>query len=158
MMRRILFFAVMAMLSSGSLWSQTIMTLVPMDGGGVETELSDAIRMTFRGDSIFIANSVDDGTLSLPFSDVRKLFFTENTNANVKNVEYPMLILFPNPVSDSFTIEGEFYNEQLVIYSLTSKEMKRVRYNSNDQVDVSAFPPGNYLLRIGNRVGKFAKK
>lgn len=157
-MRRFLFYAVMAMLSSGSLWSQTIMTLVPVEGDGVETELSDAIRMTFRNDSIFIANRVDDGTLSLPVSNVSKLFFTENTNANVKNVEYPMLILFPNPVSDSFTIEGEFDNEQLVIYSLTSKVMMSVIYSSNDRVNVSAFPPGNYLLRIGNQVGKFAKK
>ena len=63
--------------------------------------------------------------------------------------------VYPNPVYDLFTLQTNKPGSQLVIFDLSGQEVLNIRLpNSSSIIDISAFLPGIYILRLvsGNQV------
>lgn len=152
------FVFVLALLMSSRVNGQTLLTMAPYDGDECSFELSTRSSVTFASDSIVLHLRTDnDATVLYPLDDVRKLFFTETIITNVNDAEHSQIILYPNPVGDGFTIDGIERSTLLVIYTMSGDEVLRTFYQGG-RVNVSNLSPGNYLLIVGDKVGKFAKK
>ncbi len=68
------------------------------------------------------------------------------------------LILYPNPVTDGFTIETQ-ERGVLEIYSVTGQKVGSVQITNNKQfIDVNNLQSGVYFAKINGRVVKFAKR
>jgi hypothetical protein len=64
---------------------------------------------------------------------------------------------YPNPVIDKmyFNFPKESINEKIRIYSMNGQKIYETIYQK--VIDVSFLPPGTYLVRIGDKAGKFIK-
>ncbi|RZM05261.1 MAG: T9SS type A sorting domain-containing protein [Pedobacter sp.] len=58
------------------------------------------------------------------------------------------IIAFPNPATDSFSIEGYEAEKDFAIYSLDGKEVMRGRYPGS--INVATFSAGIYLVKLDN--------
>ncbi len=68
------------------------------------------------------------------------------------------LILYPNPVTDGFTIETQ-ERGVLEIYSVTGQKVGNTQITNNKQsIDVSNLQSGIYFAKINGRIIKFAKQ
>lgn len=157
-MKRLIYIAFVLALLSGRVNGQIMLNMVPFDGDEYSFELSTRSSITFVSDSIAInLRSDNDATVFFLFDNVRKLCFTETVITNVSNAEQQKIILYPNPVGNYFTIDGVERSTSLVIYTMNGDEVLRTFYQGG-RVNVSNLSPGNYLLIVGDKVGKFAKK
>jgi PKD repeat protein len=68
------------------------------------------------------------------------------------------LSVFPNPALDQLTVSSELKTGKLIIYDMNGRTVKKIRkYNSSMvNIDISAFSPGVYLVRIESDEGKVA--
>ncbi len=59
------------------------------------------------------------------------------------------LILYPNPSTDAFTVVSEFNISSITIMNTLGQTLLNVKTNSTkEQIDISEFSSGNYLVRI----------
>ena len=67
--------------------------------------------------------------------------------------------IFPNPASDKITIEGSDETQNLFIYNFVGDLIfqKQLR-NSKNEIDISNFPKGIYLIKIESAKGIFQRK
>jgi hypothetical protein len=65
--------------------------------------------------------------------------------------------LYPNPTFGQFTMTNNDVVKNLAIYSILGKQMKQVRYNSGDYVDISDLADGLYLVALQNDEGHTMK-
>lgn len=82
--------------------------------------------------------------------------------STLSNPEFAMangLKIFPNPVQNELKLEGtEFENDTTIaVYDITGRQMLSAKMNAN-AVNVSTLPSGVYILKAGNRFGRFVKK
>lgn len=77
------------------------------------------------------------------------------TFTGIQDVESTQRIsLFPNPVTNEFTIEAELNGIALEIVDHTGRSIRSVNWNhGQNKVDVSELSPGHYLLRMIHREG-----
>ncbi|WP_159799095.1 T9SS-dependent choice-of-anchor J family protein [Flavobacterium sp. MK4S-17] len=86
--------------------------------------------------------------------------FEFSTLSNTKNPDFvDHWSIYPNPVKDILNIENMdiTYNNTIEIYDLTGRQIM-AKNLTEDKVNVSAFPAGVYILKIGNRSKKFIKE
>ena len=79
----------------------------------------------------------------------------------LSNPEYSenLWTVYPNPVKDELHINSldSINDTTTVIYDLTGRQIFREKLSKNT-INVSALPSGIYILKIGNRSGKFVKE
>ncbi|WNM19775.1 T9SS type A sorting domain-containing protein [Flavobacterium capsici] len=69
------------------------------------------------------------------------------------------LVLYPNPVTNALHFETTALEDQtaVAVYDLTGREMRCEKVTANS-INVGALPVGVYLLKVGNRIGRFVKE
>ncbi|MGK4568353.1 T9SS type A sorting domain-containing protein [Flavobacterium sp. 3HN19-14] len=69
------------------------------------------------------------------------------------------LTIYPNPVKDVLQFEafGIEDNADAIIFDLTGRIMRCEKINS-DTINTATLPSGVYLLKVGNRYGRFIKQ
>lgn len=158
-MKQKLFNLLMILLLGHSLWAQTVLTVVGVGNESHEVEITTASCMFFHSDSLMVVlGAVGDSSFVYSYSDVKKLFFLDLYTDN-KVVEDVRLMLYPNPVSHYFILEGLDSGEhQLSVFSMDGVEIIRKEYRPGRILDVSFLKPGIYIVRVGNGMVKFVKK
>jgi hypothetical protein len=80
--------------------------------------------------------------------------------ADVSEVTQPTISIHPNPAQNMLTISSPVVIIEIAIADLVGKVLFASEYNKDEvQIDVSALPPGIYLLRVnGTEVRKFVKE
>ena len=85
-------------------------------------------------------------------------FQTKDLNTFINSLsDNPQVIISPNPVEDKLNVFNSepTLNEKMQIYSSEGMLMLDSKYK--EQIDVSKFATGIYLLKIGNLTYKFIK-
>ena len=77
------------------------------------------------------------------------------TNSN-NNIPENDITIYPNPVKDILHFSGVTDNSNVIIFDLTGKEYYNGKLTGNS-INISNFPNGIYLLKIGNRITKIIK-
>ena len=73
------------------------------------------------------------------------------------NITKNDLTIYPNPAKDILYISGTTDNSNVIILDLTGRECFNGKL-SGKSINISNFPNGLYLLKIGDRAAKFLKK
>ncbi|MBC8395468.1 MAG: T9SS type A sorting domain-containing protein, partial [Flavobacteriales bacterium] len=74
----------------------------------------------------------------------------------VENMAYSLLKIFPNPVKNSLYISGDTSSYNIKIYSLLGQLVMAA--SNVDEVDVSSFAKGVYLIKISNESSTTTKR
>ena len=74
----------------------------------------------------------------------------------IENVTYSLIKIFPNPVKNSLYISGDSSNYNIKIYSLLGQLVMAA--SNVDEVDVSSFAKGVYLIKISNESSTTTKR
>ena len=74
----------------------------------------------------------------------------------IENVTYSLLKIFPNPVKNSLYISGDTSSYNIKIYSLLGQLVMAA--SNVDEVDVSSFAKGVYLIKISNENSTTTKR
>ncbi len=88
------------------------------------------------------------------FGDVYSEIYTiDNTidqiTTGINKYESEQIIIYPNPVSDSFSLSGsDFESVEILVIDVTGKTVMKFHYTSNKPVNVSNLNPGIYQLII----------
>ena len=88
---------------------------------------------------------------TVDYAEIDNLRFTKNTSINdYKTKNNISLIPYPNPTSNSFSLQGLNTNDIGALY-LVDVNGKQYKLKVATNMDVSAIPNGIYLLKIFNR-------
>ena len=68
-----------------------------------------------------------------------------------------LIKLFPNPANDKIRIEGLEGENKVQIYNAYGMLVKTVSINGDDEIDISDFTSGYYILRINGHAMRFVK-
>ena len=124
-------------------------------GGGVGTsfQLSPTVR---------ISNSGWQSLSDFWIGKYAKYECGEQVESAVENVFIPKnneLLIYPNPVKDELRIKNEELRiGNVEIYDLTGKQIVNDQWLNGQSINVSALPAGIYILKIGDKRGKFIKE
>ncbi|WP_367388554.1 CotH kinase family protein [Lewinella sp. LCG006] len=94
------------------------------------------------------------------FQSMSPTFNAENTGTTSTSdpfVKQQEIKVYPNPANDSFTlsIDGKTEDKQIVlIYNLNGTKVYQGMIRQKTQIDVSYWPTGLYVIKIGNAVTK----
>ena len=97
---------------------------------------------------------------SYGLSSLQKLYFQTATSINEHTLTKEQIIIWPNPASETISIEGIPDNaDHLYIYSPDGNMMLTKAITSRIVIlDIHSFPPGLYLLHIDGHSSKFIKQ
>ncbi len=141
------------------MYAQSDLIIVPFDGNENNVELSTIDHIYFIEDNLTILRESElDSILTYALTSIRKLYFCETTITEVVEGNDSNFIIYPNPVSDFFTIDGINNECNVVICSMTGIEVLRKHFSKGDFVDVRTLRSGIYVVRIGDVAYKFIKK
>lgn len=100
----------------------------------------------------------DHGSELYTVTDTLPIYLAANeVKNNIKNSSG--IQIFPNPVSDSFSIKlsGNIKIESVKIFDSTGKLLKNIIHD-NDKVNISGLPSGIYFVKIKTDKGDYATK
>ena len=117
-------------------------------------DLDENDRISFPNDEILVITQ--NGTdIQIPISEIRKVTFDEILATNENEAEN--ISIFPNPVSNTFTITGINDFQQLSIYSIDGRLVKHETVSSGQSIDISELPQGLYYANINKQNFKLIK-
>ncbi len=61
------------------------------------------------------------------------------------------LRVYPNPATDKISVEGVEPGDEVVLYDVLGRAVLRTRNTTDIDIDVSALPPGVYVVRAGGK-------
>lgn len=124
------------------------------DGSELLYDLDENDRISFPNDEILVITQ--NGTdIQIPISEIRKVTFDEIL-ASAEN-ETENISIFPNPVSNTFTISGINDFQRLSIYSIDGRLVKHEMVSSGQSIDISELPQGLYYANINKQNFKLIK-
>lgn len=77
---------------------------------------------------------------------------TVTTTASVDNFKKFGLVLYPNPISDNFTIKTQLHIKKIEIYNIIGKKVKEYTKQKNNY-SIQELPEGIYLIQISTEKG-----
>lgn len=153
---------ILCFLGIGILYSsaQTELTLTYLDQTTETFSINENGKLSFSETHLI----VDDGKenpISVPIADIRKMnVATENNVSTVENViiEQSDVILYPNPAGNSICVRSSASEKlSLCIYSITGQMLLQGNFQSEEQIDISHFSPGLYIVKTNTKTIKFNK-
>lgn len=111
-------------------------------------------RISFPNDETMVITQ--NGTdIQILISEIRKVTFNE-VLATAEN-EAENTGISPNPTSNSFTISGINGFQQMNIYSIDGKLVKREIIDCSQSIDISELPQGLYYVNVNKQNFKLIK-
>lgn len=112
-----------------------------------ERQQINAFLLTLTGSDVYTNPKWSD-----PFDSNGNLTVIGGTvSVDEFNVKEKQFRIYPNPVSDIFTIQGDFNSHHIELINMNGQVIRSITPNGNSQsVDVSLFSSGIYFVRIKN--------
>ena len=104
-----------------------------------------------------ISNFYNTTSNHLPIS--ANFQFSVLGNSEFLQTQDNLLLIYPNPVKEELQFDAKRIDENfpVAIYDLTGRQIRCEKANAN-AIMVSSLPSGIYILKAGNRCGKFVKE
>jgi hypothetical protein len=84
--------------------------------------------------------------------------YLESTSTSVASVKNSSINAYPNPCKNNISVTGVEAGQEYTISNLVGQVVKRGIINANRQdIDMSAFKAGQYMLTVNNAEGKLVK-
>ena len=139
--------------------AQTGVTITYYDGATQQFNVTTNGKLFFSGDNLQVKQDANSSVTSIPVSIIRKIVFSEALGTTVIGENKKELSIYPNPSSDVVRISSNSMETMHVkIYSLSGQLLKIGSFDTNQDIDVSGFAKGIYLVQIDDVTLKFVKK
>ncbi|MDG5490066.1 T9SS type A sorting domain-containing protein [Psychroserpens sp. SPM9] len=99
-----------------------------------------------------IRNTNNGGNASNADGDfvVDRIIFNNNTTLSLDDLSFSNVSIFPNPANTVVNIKGFNNLSKVQLFDVLGKKVFESNQLSNNQVDVSTFKPGIYVLRLAD--------
>lgn len=136
--------------------AETILTVEYLDGQAKQEQLAKVSKIVFDGSENISLDLNDGNTKALGnVSSVQKIVFADGVLTSANQVNATSIKIYPNPTTESISIEGIEDGQQVKIYSVSGK----LAQVSNDSViNVASLANGEYIVVVGQTVAKMIKK
>ncbi len=121
------------------------------------TSISDVAKIMLTDGKVVVNKTSGDVEVT-PISDVKNITFSENTGVSNALVDGYTISLYPNPCTDVVVINGISDATKVSIYSIEGKLAKTVIVSQGDEISVSDFGAGVYIVKVGSQSFKLMKK
>ncbi len=136
--------------------AETILTVEYLDGKTAQKELAKVSRIVFDGSQNISLDLNDGNTKNLGnVSNVQKIVFADGELASVDQTNATSVKIYPNPTTESISIEGLEQGQQVKIYSISGK---LAQVSNESVINVSSLSNGEYIVVVGQTVAKLIKK
>lgn len=136
--------------------AETILTVEYLDGKTAQKELAKVSRIVFDGSQNISLDLNDGNTKDLGnVSNVQKIVFADGELASVDQTNATSVKIYPNPTTESISIEGLEQGQQVKIYSISGK---LAQVSNESVINVSSLSNGEYIVVAGQTVAKLIKK
>lgn len=121
------------------------------------TDISDVAKITFLNGN-FVVNKLSGDAVSTPITDIYNVTFGESSGISDALVDGSKIAMFPNPCVSSFWVRGIIEATHIDIYSIEGKLVKSLSVAAGDEISVSDFAPGVYIVKLAGETFKLMKK
>lgn len=116
-------------------------------------ETANAVAVTSSGSDVYVGGSFNSAIASFGAHNVYKgcgddVFVAKltGTTVGIKEIKlHDQLVLYPNPTSGKFTVEGE---GQIIFYNVLGEEVRNEKVNKHQTFDFSSQAKGVYVYKI----------
>ncbi|WP_312400084.1 T9SS type A sorting domain-containing protein [Chryseobacterium sp.] len=141
-------------------FAQTGIKITYLTGTSQDYTISTSGKLYFSGNNLFVKTSSSANDVTIPTNIVRKLTFTTATLATQEiGLNKNQIKLYPNPSSNIIKITSDKKEVLNVkIYSTEGRLVLSGTYQPNQDIDISTFKEGFYLVQVNNTTLKLIKK
>lgn len=124
-------------------------------------ELIGQIR--FDNDVMYLFDKSSNELGNTPIKHIGKIVFLKDANTNphnsVNNVQINSVMVYPNPTTETLTVNGAQQNQIIRIYNLHGQQITATHVTGeNTEIHVGNLQQGTYLMQIGAEVIKIIKQ
>lgn len=138
--------------------AQEIVLLYP-SGKEIKTDLAAIGRLEFSPDSVFLV-SLDGMRLGAEAKGkLQHIRVAQKSVSNIDAVPETELFVYPNPTTNTLTINGIEHNTTARIYTTNGQLLQAVSlFEGSNTLSVESLGVGTYLLQINTHVIRFIKQ
>jgi hypothetical protein len=141
-------------------FAQTTIKVTYYTGTTQDYSIDTSGKLYFSGSNLLVKTTSSAADVSIPTAIIRKITFsstqlaTQEIGANKDQIK-----LYPNPSSDIIRITSDKKEALKVkIYSAEGRLMLNGTYQPNEDINISNFKEGFYLVQVNNTTLKLIKK
>ncbi|WP_267406906.1 MULTISPECIES: T9SS type A sorting domain-containing protein [unclassified Chryseobacterium] len=141
-------------------FAQTGIKITYLNGTSQDYTISTTGKLYFSGNNLLVKTNSSANDITIPTNIVRKLTFTTATLATQEiGLNKNQIKLYPNPSSHIIKITSDKKEVLNVkIYSTEGRLILNGTYQPNQDIDISTFKEGFYLVQVNNTTLKLIKK
>ena len=143
----------LGLISSSFAQDEVIFSIMKTDGSTSEYLMNKDSRIYYSDSQLLFFDGSE--TVSVNLSEIRKAYFTALQDVN--EVENQQLSIYPNPAKDILIINNIYDNQEVTIYSIDGKVIKRINVSGETSINISDLHSGMYIVSAGNMFSKFIK-
>jgi uncharacterized protein (DUF736 family) len=139
--------------NKGGVWLQTGQDI---DGETAEDYFGRSVSLSSDGSIVAIGASGNDGNGSL--SGHLKIY--ASTSVGVETQQQPKFLIYPNPTSNSINLKLVTNDiKKITISDIVGRQLyEKIKLQQNEQIDLSGFTPGIYLIQFQTNNQTFEAK
>lgn len=141
-------------------FAQTGIKITYLNGTSQDYTIATSGKLYFLGNNLLVKTSSSANDVTIPTNIVRKLTFTTATLATQEiGLNKNQIKLYPNPSSNIIRISSDKKEVLNVkIYSTEGRLILSGNYHPNQDIEISTFNEGFYLVQANNTTLKLIKK
>ena len=141
-------------------FAQTGIKISYLTGTSQDYNISTSGKLYFSGNNLLVKTSSSANDVTIPTSIVKKISFTTTTLTTQEiGLNKNQIQLYPNPSSNIIRIASDKKEAMNVkIYSTEGRLVLSGTYQPNQDIDISRFSEGFYLVQVNNTTLKLIKK
>lgn len=141
-------------------FAQTTIKVTYYTGSTQDYTIDTSGKLYFSGSNLLVKTTSTAANISIPTTIIRKITFsslvlaTQEIGANKDQIK-----LYPNPSADYIRItSGKKEGLKIKIYSAEGRLVLNGTYQPNEDINISSFKEGFYLIQVNNTTLKLIKK
>lgn len=141
-------------------FAQTTIKVTYYTGSTQDYTIDTSGKLYFSGSNLLVKTTSTANNVSIPTNIIRKITFSSTVLATQEiGSNKDQIKLYPNPSSDFIRITSN-KNEALKvkIYSAEGRLLLNGTYQPNEDIDITNFKEGFYLVQVNNTTLKLIKK
>lgn len=141
-------------------FAQTTIKVTYYTGSTQDYTIDTSGKLYFSGSNLLVKTTSTANDVSIPTTIIRKITFSSTILATQEiGVNKNQIKLYPNPSSDIIRITSDKKEALKVkIYSAEGRLVLTGTYQPNEDINISSFKGGFYLVQVNNTTLKLIKK
>ncbi|SHI96384.1 T9SS type A sorting domain-containing protein [Flavobacterium haoranii] len=151
---------VLLLLTFGLASAQTGVTVTYYDATTQQFNVTTAGKLYFSSDNLNILSDTGSTVTTIPVTIIQKVTFSEAfLSTSTFGTNSTNLVMYPNPSSDFIKFSSSQTDELKVsIYNLSGQLVLNGTYSVSQEITVSNFASGLYLVQVNGVTFKLSKK